>query len=131
MCTVESIWEDAFADEMSFHMTNAVTKTEALIFKGYKIEKSDIGIQMLRPVGEHYEELTRRGYELICNKGWRNGIYTLLLYQYQQELEIISDKIRREVNTRRNDKHLRSLKQSRERITKDYAKISKQINNIN
>ena len=131
MCTVESIWEDAFADEMSFHMTNAVTKTEALIFKGYKIEKSDGGIQMLRPVGEHYEELTGRGCELICNKGWRNGIYTLLLYQYQQELEVISDKIRSEVNTRRNDKHLRSLKKSRERITKDYAKISKQINNIN
>ena len=131
MCSIDTIWQDAFADEMSFHMTNVVTKTEALIFKGYMLDKSEGGIQMLRPVGEHYEELTKTGYEIICMKGWRNGIYTLLLFEYEQELEKISEKIRREVNTRRNDKHLRSLKQSRERITKDYAKISKQINNIN
>ena len=131
MCSLESVWDDAFSQHDAFHMVYAYKNTECLVYKGFKIESDDKHkIHIYKPKGEVYEELKSYEYTIVCEYGWRKGVLKLVLNSYQHKLSIISDKIRDEVNTRRNDKHLKSLKSSRQRIMDSYLKVVKQISKL-
>ena len=128
MCRLDEIWDDAFSQHDAFHMVDAYKNTECLIYKGFKIESDNKNqIHIYKPQGEVYKELGKDEYNEICRHGWRKGVLLLVLDSYQHKLSIISDNIRYEVNTRRNDKHLKSLKSSRQRIMDSYLKVVKQI----
>ena len=43
---------------------------------------------------------------------------------------MIEDRIRNEVNTRKNDKHIKKLKSSRENLLINYSKRKQQLNKI-
>jgi len=43
---------------------------------------------------------------------------------------MIENKIKREVNTRKNAKHIMNLKNARERIMNSYTKVNKKLNQI-
>jgi len=131
MCRLDEIWDDAFSQHDAFHMVDAYKNTECLIYKGFKIESDNKNqIHIYKPQGEVYKELREDEYRTICIHGWRKGVLKLVLASYQHKLSIISDNIRYEVNTRRNDKHLKSLKSSRQRIMDSYLKVVKQISKL-
>ncbi len=131
MCRLDKIWEDAYSQHDAFHMVDAYNKTECLIYKGFKIESDNKhNIYIYKPKGEVYKELVEGEYDVICKHGWRKGVLKLVLASYQHKLSKISDNIRDEVNTRRNDKHLKSLKTSRQRIMDNYLKVVKQISKL-
>ncbi len=92
-------------------LVDAYKNTECLVYKGFKIESdSKHKIHIYKPKGEVYKELRKDEYDEICKHGWRKGVLILVLDSYHHKLSKISDNIRDEVNTRRNDKHLKSLK---------------------
>ena len=131
MCRLDEIWDDAFGQHDAFHMVDGYKNTECLVYKGFKIESDKKHqINIYKPKGEVYKELLSNEYEVICKHGWRKGVLKLVLDSYQHKLSIISDNIRDEVNTRRNDKHLKSLKSSRQRIMDSYLKVVKQISKL-
>jgi len=131
MCRLDEIWDDAFGQHDAFHMVDAYKNTECLVYKGFKIESDKKHqIHIYKPMGEVYKELRSYEYDVICKHGWRKGVLKLVLDSYQHKLSRISDNIRDEVNTRRNDKHLKSLKTSRQRIMDSYLKVVKQISKL-
>jgi hypothetical protein len=78
--------------------------------------------------GVFYEEITHQQYQTFLEYGWVIGVYRLSLINYKRKLGLIENKIRNEVNSRKNDKHIKALKKTRTRILKDYRRITKQIN---
>lgn len=131
MCRLDEIWDDAFEQHDAFHMVDAYKNTECLVYKGFKIESDNKNqIHIYKPKGEVYKELKEDEYDEICKHGWRKGVLILVLDSYHHKLSKISDNIRDEVNTRRNDKHLKSLKSSRQRIMHNYLKVVKQISKL-
>ena len=52
------------------------------------------------------------------------------MMNYKRKLDIIEWKIKEEVNTRKNDKHIKKLKSTRETLLVKYTKRIKQLNKI-
>ena len=48
----------------------------------------------------------------------------------KRKLDLIEERIKREVNTRKNDKHIQRLKTSRENLLIKYSKRKKQLKQI-
>lgn len=131
MCRLDEIWDDAFSQHDAFHMVDAYKNTECLVYKGFKIESGDKhNIYVYKPKGEVYEELNQGEYDILCENGWRKGVLKLVLNSYQVKLDKIAERVKFEINTRRNDKHLKSLKSSRQQIMDSYLKIVTQISKL-
>jgi len=131
MCRLDEIWDDAFGQHDAFHMVDGYKNTECLVYKGFKIESGyKDKIYVYKPKGEVYEEINQEEYDILCEYGWRKGVLKLVLKSYQIKLDTITEKVKIEVNTRRNDKHLKSLKSSRQQIMDSYLKIVTQISKL-
>ena len=48
----------------------------------------------------------------------------------KRKLDLIEERIKREVNTRKNDKHIQRLKTSRENLLIKYSKRKKQLKQL-
>jgi len=130
MCSLDSIWDDAYSQHDAFHMTDCLNKTECLIYKGIKIQSGNKSIHIYKPKGEFYEVLDDNEYNLIYFYGWRKGVLKLLLSMYQDKLDKISELTKIELNTRRNDSHLKYLRSNRQRVMDDYLKVVTQISKL-
>ncbi|HAI17785.1 MAG TPA: hypothetical protein DCM10_07070, partial [Xanthomarina gelatinilytica] len=60
--------------------------------------------------------------------GWVIGIHKMSLRNKKRKLNLIENKMRSEVNSRKNDKHIKSLKKYRKEILKEYIRITKKLN---
>ena len=96
----------------------------------YNKKTQEIKIQNTTIGGDYYKEITDDQYEIFYEYGWKYGIYVVALSNYRRKLDKIESQIKREVNTRKNAKHIHSLKQSRERILQRYGKVSQKLNLI-
>jgi hypothetical protein len=107
---------------------------EARILSGIRIEQEKVTQQTIihntTRGGDFYTEITPEQYEMFYKKGWKIGVYVLSLSNYRRKLEMIETNIKREVNTRKNAKHIMNLKASRERIMNSYSNINKKLNKI-
>ena len=70
-CDLNNIWTKAYEDVSTYHMIDTFNKSECLIYKGYKIEKKDDVIQVLKPLGEYYTEISIDEYNQLCSSGWK------------------------------------------------------------
>ena len=52
------------------------------------------------------------------------------MMNYKRKLDLIEEKIKMEVNTRKNNKHIKKLKSSRENLLIKYSKRITQLNKI-
>tara|TARA_R110000751_G_scaffold27669_5_gene72972 strand:+ start:1870 stop:2295 length:426 start_codon:yes stop_codon:yes gene_type:complete len=133
MCyTLIDIFNQAQADEFSAVLDG--DDFEARILSGIRIEqeketKKTI-IHNTTRGGDFYREITSEQYEMFYEKGWTVGVYVLSLSNYRRKLEMIESNIKREVNTRKNAKHIMHLKSARERIMNSYSKVNKKLNKI-
>ena len=103
-----------------------------VINNGVKIQKfpSKIELINLSKGGSYYVECTEEEYDLFYKYGWREGGLRLSLLNCKRKLDLIEDKIRTEVNTRKNDKHIQKLKNRREELLIKYSSKQKQLNQI-
>ena len=133
MCyTLKEIFKQAKADEFSAVLDGE--EFEARILSGIRIEQNintaDTIIHNTTIGGDFYKEITDDEYEVFYQKGWRYAVFVLSFSNYRRKLKMIDQKIKREVNTRKNAKHIMNLKAARERIMNSYSKINKKLNLI-
>ena len=77
---------------------------------------------------EYYKEVEKYEYGIFSRLGWTMGVYQMALLNYKRKLNLIEARIKSEVNTRKNDKKMKALKQSRIRFMILYAYVKKKIN---
>lgn len=76
----------------------------------------------------YYKEFDVDEYMLFTKRGWLYGVYEMALRNYKRKLEKIEYQIKAEVNSRKNDKKMKALKQSRVRFMNMFAKVSRKKN---
>lgn len=130
--TLKKIFEEAKQDEFSAVLDGK--NFEARLLYGIRIEKDSetqsIIIHNTTIGGDFYKEITPEQYETFYKKGWRLGVFVLCLSNYRRKLSMVETSIKKEVNSRKNAKHIQTLKKSRERLMKSFTKITKKINLI-
>jgi len=130
--TLLEVFEQAKADEFSATLDGE--EFEARILSGIRIEQNkatkDTIIHNTTVGGDFYQEIKKDEYEIFYQKGWRYAVFVVCLSNYRRKLLMIENKIKREVNTRKNAKHIMNLKNARERIMNSYTKVNKKLNQI-
>jgi hypothetical protein len=127
MHSIEDIYSQALSDYKAIHSQNSI------INYGVKIQKFDSDIQILNCSrnGDYFQDCNEDEYDLFFIHGWIKGGLRLSMMNYKRKLDMIEDRIRNEVNTRKNDKHIQKLKTSRENLLINYSKRQKQLNKLN
>tara|TARA_R110002020_G_scaffold191683_1_gene391602 strand:- start:837 stop:1238 length:402 start_codon:yes stop_codon:yes gene_type:complete len=128
MYKLNDIFNQANTDEVSINLDGM--GYEARLRQGIKITKEghDVHIYNTTKGGLFYEEITTEQYQTFLDNGWVVGVYRLTLLNYRRRLDLIEKKMKQEVNTRKNDKHIKSMKKIRKQILIDYRRVIKQIN---
>tara|TARA_R110000851_G_scaffold317273_1_gene480662 strand:+ start:473 stop:874 length:402 start_codon:yes stop_codon:yes gene_type:complete len=128
MYKLSDIFNQADTDEVSIDIDGM--GYEARLRQGIKITKEGNDVQIYNTTKGNlfYEEITSEQYQTFIKYGWVVGVYRLTLLNYKRRLELIERKMREEVNTRKNDKRIKSMKKIRTSIMIDYRRVTKQIN---
>ena len=130
--TLENIFQQAKDDDYTASLDG--DGYEANILYGIRIEKVNItgtiNIHNTTKGGDYYTLVPEENLQSFFEKGWRYGVFSLALSNYRSKLEIIENKIRDEVNSRKNAKHIQSLKANRERIMQRFTKVSQKLNQL-
>ena len=128
MYKLSDIFNQADTDEVSINIDGM--GYEARLRQGIKITKEGNDVQIFNTTkgSLFYEEITSEQYQTFIEYGWIVGVYRLTLLNYKRRLELIERKMREEVNTRKNDKRIKSMKKIRTSIMIDYRRVTKQIN---
>ena len=130
--TLEDILEQAQEDSYTASLDG--DGMEANILYGIRIEKikhtGEIDMHDITKGGDFYSLVPKEDLEDFFERGWRYGVFNLALSNYRSKLDIIESKIRDEVNSRKNAKHIQSLKANRERIMQRFTKVSQKLNLI-
>ena len=81
-----------------------------VIKRGVKIQKFSDRIEILNTGkgGSYYKECTPIEYSYFYEDGWNVGCVKLGISNCLHKLELIEAKIKNEVNTRKNDKHIKN-----------------------
>ena len=106
--------------------TAIITKTkkvESVLYGGAKIQKFDDKIEILNlgRGGDYFMECSKDEYDYFKLHGFSAGADMLQLDNYLFKLKMIEERIKTEVNTRKNDKHIQNLKNKREKILQKYT----------
>jgi hypothetical protein len=130
--TIEEVLSQAIEDHYTSSLDN--DGCIAKILYGIRIEQSkssgNITIHNTTKGGDYYTLVNEDDFKLFLEKGWRFGVFSLALSNYRSKLDIIERKIREEVNSRKNAKHIQSLKTNRQRIMNRFSKVSLKLNKI-
>ena len=107
---------------------------QARISCGIKIVKDDYTKEVIilntTLGGDFYKEITKEQYKLFTSEGWLKGLHTLALNNFKTKLDKIESKIKVEVNSNNNLKHIQRLKEARERILIRYNKVSNKLKSL-
>jgi hypothetical protein len=129
--SLEDIWQQAIGDASA--VRQRVPKGELIIGSGVRIQRFGDRIEMLNmnKGGDYYKILDEDEYNIFYHGGWKRGSVNLSISNCLFKLGLIEDKIKTEVNTRKNDKHIQNLKNRRENILNKYTKLKQKLNQLN
>ena len=121
------VYRQAETDEVSIKTDGP--GYEGRVRQGIKITKENNMVNIFNTTkGVFYQEITSEEYETFLEYGWVIGIHKMSLRNKKRKLNLIENKMRSEVNSRKNDKHIKSLKKYRKEILKEYIRITKKLN---
>ena len=131
MHNLEDIFTQAEADTSGIQIT--MLNGKSIVNYGVKIQKFPSKIEILNcgRSGDYFNECNEDEYKLFFKYGWREGALRLSLSNYKRKLDMIEEKIRTEVKTRKNDKHIQRLKKSREKLLIKYSNRNRKLNLLN
>ena len=111
------------AKKISSAIYSKTSKMESVMYSGAKIQKFPDKIEILNmgKGGDYIKECTEEEYDIFFKYGWSIGADNVMLNNYNFKLRLILEKIKQEVNTRKNDKHIQNLKNRREKILQKYT----------
>jgi hypothetical protein len=123
--SILDIWKQAEEDYSC--VNSSFGKKKSYIYKGIKIEKTadHIKIYNTKSYQIQYSEISGEDYYYFHTKGFREGVKKILKQVYINKINILNDLIKKELNTRNNKKHFKSLKFKRDNLLIKYRKISK------
>ena len=81
--------------------------------------------------GDYYKLLSESELDNFLSGGWRYGVYQLCLSNYRNKLNLIEQRIQKEINGRASAKQVGLLKAQRKRIMNKYTDINFKLNNHN
>jgi len=128
---LDEIWEQAKGDANA--VRQQMQKGDLIIGAGVRIQRFGDRIEMLNmnKGGDYYKVLDEDEYNIFHKDGWKKGSINLAISNCLFKLGLIEDKIKTEVNTRKNDKHIQNLKNRRENILVKYTKHKQKLNQLN
>ena len=124
------IMKQALEDNKS--IKNILPKGISVIGRGVKIQEFDDGIQILNmgKGGDYFKECSNEEYDFFYRDGWRKGCTQVSMSNCLHKLSIIESRIKTEMNTRKNDKHIQNLKNRRETLLNKYTNLKTELNNL-
>tara|TARA_R100000388_G_C7098016_1_gene90770 strand:+ start:46 stop:438 length:393 start_codon:yes stop_codon:yes gene_type:complete len=130
MYNLVEIFEQATKDAMAFPTT--LPEGKSIIGRGAKIQKFGDKIEILNmgKGGDYFKECNPDEYQIFLDNGWKAGTIKLSISNCKHKLELIEDKIKTELNTRKNDKHIQNLKSRREALLQKYANLKIKLNKL-
>ena len=126
----KDIMNQALEDPKS--IKNVLPKGVSVIGRGVKIQQFDDGIQILNmgKGGDYFKECSDEEYDFFYRDGWRKGCTQVSMSNCLHKLSIIESRIKTELNTRKNDKHIQNLKNRRETLLNKYTNLKTELNNL-
>ena len=130
MFSIDEIFTQAQEDSHSIKIN--MLNGESVVNNGVKIQKFPSKIELLNcgRSGDYFQEFNQEEYNLFYRYGWREGGLRLSMMNCKRKLDLIEEKIRNEVNTRKNDKHIQRLKTSREKLLIKYSNKNVKLNKL-
>ncbi len=131
MYTLEEIYQQAMEDQGAYHPKHS--GKQGILKIGILLNKYSDRIEILNTTrgGDYFMELTPKEYSFFYENGWKKGVILTSMHNYERKLKMIEGRIQNELNTRKNDKHIQSLKASREKILRKYAERKKLLSQLN
>lgn len=80
--------------------------------------------------GGYYREITKDEYKIFKEKGWKIGIYVISLSNYRRKLSKIENRIKEELNNKRNAKSIQLSKARRLSILKSFTEVSTNLKEL-
>ena len=126
----KDIMTQALEDPKS--IKNVLPKGVSVIGRGVKIQQFDDGIQILNmgKGGDYFKECSNEEYDFFYRDGWRKGCTQVSMSNCLHKLSIIESRIKTELNTRKNDKHIQNLKNRRESLLNRYTNLKSELNKL-
>ena len=126
----KDIMTQALEDPKS--IKNVLPKGVSVIGRGVKIQQFDDGIQILNmgKGGDYFKECSNEEYDFFYRDGWRKGCSQVSMSNCLHKLSIIESRIKTELNTRKNDKHIQNLKNRRETLLNKYTNLKTELNKL-
>ena len=111
---------------------NVLPKGMSVIGRGCKIQQFDDKTEILNlgKGGDYFKECTSNEYDMFFEHGWLIGSKLVQINNTLHKLNIIEDRIKTEMNTRKNDKHIQNLKSRRETLLNKYTNYKQELNSI-
>ncbi len=127
---LDYIFHEALQDRKA--IKTKTSKVHSVIANGIKIQKFSDRIEILNmgKGGDYFKECSPQEYQFFYEDGWLIGCYRVKINNCLHKLKIIEEKIKTEVNTRKNDKHIQNLKSRRESILQKYTINKNKLNQI-
>ena len=124
------IMKQALEDPKS--IKNILPKGVSVIGRGVKIQEFEDGIQILNmgKGGDYFKECSNEEYDFFYRDGWRKGCTQVSMSNCLHKLSIIKSRIKTELNTRKNDKHIQNLKNRRESLLNKYTNLKSELNKL-
>ena len=130
MYTVQEVMEQALTDSQSIRVDG--DGYEARISSGFKATRDKLSGQVVFKCtsrgGEWYSKLRENEIEVLLDKGWRIGVDVLSLSNIRIKLNKVEELIKREMNERRNPKHIQHLKKMRDNLIVKYNFFKSKLN---
>jgi len=130
MYSKKDIFNQALNDDAIYYQRNGGI---SMINIGVKISKYPSKLEILNcsKNGDYYQELTENEYNIFYVNGWEKGCRLLALENCKRKVDLIKNKMKTEVNTRKNDKYIKNLKSKRDTIMKKYAYHTNKLIKLN
>ncbi len=125
--SIEDIYLQALADESA--MINQLPHGISIINRGVKLQQFPSKTEILNcnKNGDYFQECTEEEYNLFFQHGWEEGALMVSILNCKRKLDLVEYKMRMEVNTRKNDKHIQKLKNSRDILLIKYSKQQQKL----
>ena len=130
MYTLKEIFNQAFESNNS--VKSEMPKGISIIHNGVKIQKFEDRIEILNlgKGGSYYKVCDKFEYDFFKYNGWLTGCLILSVENCKHKLMLIEERIKKEVNTRKNDKHIQNLKNKREKALQKHAELKLKLNQL-
>ena len=102
---------------------------ESYISSGMKLQRFTDKTEILNcsKNGDYFQELTPKEYQIFFINGWVKSCLIMGKNNSIRKLQMIEQKMKEEVNSRKNDKFIKNLKTKREFVMNRYSYYTKKL----